>query len=217
MVLEPDEPAAGPRRVVELGELVDLIVGSGRPWGRPRIVAVDGRGGAGKSTLVERMRALVPRSAVVHTDDVAWHHAFFGWADLLGKHVLEPLRRGDGVDYRPPAWLERGRAGSILVAAGLDVVFVEGTGIVRSELAPLIDASVWVQVDAVEAARRLVARDGDSPEQRRLVDEWNREEGPFLLRERPWERADVVVVAGQVLEHDPATSVVIAPAVAPGS
>jgi hypothetical protein len=39
------------------------------------VIGIDGRGGAGKSTLAERFRRAVPNSAVVHTDDVAWNHA----------------------------------------------------------------------------------------------------------------------------------------------
>jgi hypothetical protein len=37
---------------------------------------------------------------VVHTDDVAWWHAAFGWAGLLAE-VLGPLRAGRAVVCRP--------------------------------------------------------------------------------------------------------------------
>jgi hypothetical protein len=212
--LEPDEPAAGPWRVVALDEFVrSLHRAAGTHPGRPRVIAVDGRGGAGKSTLVRRLTARVASSASVHTDDVAWHHAFFDWADLLAENVLEPLRRGEAVDHRPAAWAERGRPGSIVVPAGLDDVWVEGTGVIRTRLLPLLDASVWVQVDAADARERLLARDGDSPEQRRHVAEWDREERPFLREQRPWARATLVLAGSPVLAHDPGTQAVVAPAV----
>ncbi|TYP84894.1 uridine kinase family protein [Blastococcus xanthinilyticus] len=215
MQLEQGEPAAGPWRVVPLGELVEQLHAAGDVSGRPRIVAIDGRGGAGKSTLVQRLLAHVPRSAVVHTDDVAWHHSFFDWAGVLAEHVLEPLRRGAGVDFRPPSWVERGRPGSVVVPAGLETVWVEGTGVLRSGLAPLLDASVWVQVDRRDAGRRLLDRDGDSPEQQRHVEEWLREEHPFLLREQPWSSATLVLAGSPVVGHVPDTHVVLAPPVAP--
>ena len=167
---EQGEPAAGPWRVVPISELVEqLHVAAGAVTGRPRIVAIDGRGGAGKSTLVQRLEAHVPRSAVVHTDDVAWHHSFFDWAGVLAEHVVELLRRSEAVDFRPPPWVQRDRPGSISVSAGLQTVWVEGTGVLRDQLAPLLDASVWVQVDRADAERRLLDRDGDAPEQRRHV------------------------------------------------
>ncbi|GAA4968105.1 hypothetical protein [Kineococcus glutinatus] len=206
---EHGEPAAGPWQVVPVDDLVERLHG-GTVTGRPRIVAIDGRGGAGKSTFARLLQERVPGSAVVHTDDVAWHHAFFDWAGVLTEHVLQPLRRGEAVDFRPPPWVQRGRPGSIAVPAGLRAVWVEGTGVLRRELAPLLDASVWVQVDRLEAERRLLERDGDSPEQLRHVAEWLREEHPFLLREEPWKHADVVLAGSPVLQHDPATQVVVA-------
>jgi hypothetical protein len=41
-------------------------------------------------------------------------------------------------------------------------VWVEGTGIIREELAQWIDASIWIQGDLDEQERRVVARDGNS-------------------------------------------------------
>ncbi|SET72139.1 uridine kinase family protein [Geodermatophilus poikilotrophus] len=211
MELEAGEPHAGPWRSVPLSELVGLLDGaSSKPVGRPRIVAVDGRGGAGKSTLVELLRAHVPRSAVVHTDDVAWHHAYFDWAGLLAESVLLPLRRGEAVDYRPRAWEKRRRPGSIDVPGGLDTVWVEGTGVLRQQLRPLLDASIWIQVDHVTAAQRLLDRDGAAPEQLRLVEDWAREEKPFLRREEPWTHATVVVAGSPVLDKLPPGHVAIA-------
>ena len=48
MSLPPDEPAAGPWRVAPLQELLEVVaVTAGDPEGRPRVVAVDGRGASG--------------------------------------------------------------------------------------------------------------------------------------------------------------------------
>jgi hypothetical protein len=161
--------------------------------GRPRVFAIDGRGGAGKTTLAERLRRSVPGSAVVHTDDVAWHHACFDWDDLLLEKILQPLHRGTSVSFRPDAWIRHGRSGEIVVPAGAGVVWVEGTGVIRDRLAPWLDASIWMQGDLDEQEQLLTARDGDSPEQREHVANWLAEELPFLLRERPWERATMIV------------------------
>ncbi|WP_236006849.1 uridine kinase family protein [Nakamurella leprariae] len=199
MDLEPGEPAAGRWRVIPVTELVEsLYAAAGPVTGRPRIVAVDGRGGAGKTRIVDRLQVVAPSSAVVHTDDIAWHHSFFDWDELLAEHVLRPVRRGEAVDHRPRAWIDRDRPGSIAVPAGLDTVFVEGTGIVRRSLAPLLDASVWIQVDRRVAARRLLARDGDDPAHRQMVADWEAVERPFLLAERPWAHATVVVAGSPV-------------------
>ena len=167
--------------------------------GRPRVVAVDGRGASGKSTLAKRLSAAVPESVVVSTDDVAWHHSFFGWAELLTLGVLEPARRGDEVSYRPPAWQDHGRAGAIEVSAGRELLIVEGVGAGRRELTNLLDAVVWVQSDYEEAERRGIARDvaqginGDREQAVAFWHEWMAEELDFLAQQRPWERACAVV------------------------
>lgn len=211
MTLEPGEPHAGPWSVVSLAELVErLDAAPAAPVHRPRIVAIDGRGGAGKTTLVEQLRSQVPHSAVVHTDDVAWHHAFFDWADLLVEHVLEPLHRGEAVDYRPRAWQERGRPGSITVPTGLDTVWIEGTGIIRDRLTSLLDTSIWVQVDRLDAQRRLIGRDGNASEQLHLIEAWTREENPFMLRVRPWAHASLIVAGSTVLGELPTGHVAVA-------
>jgi hypothetical protein len=160
MSLRPDEPAAGPWRVAPLQELLEVVARTaGDPAGRPRVVAVDGRGASGKSTLAKCLAAAVPASVVVSTDDIAWHHSFFGWAELLAVGVLEPARRGDAVSYRPPAWRDRGRAGAIEVPVDRELLIVEGVGAGRRELTELLDAVVWVQSDYEVAERRGIARD----------------------------------------------------------
>ncbi|GGM69542.1 hypothetical protein GCM10011609_01570 [Lentzea pudingi] len=210
MRLHPGETEAAGWRVAKLTDVVRRLREEGGVTGRPLLVAIDGRGGAGKSSLAERLRKAVPDSAVVHTDDVAWHHAYFDWGGLIAENVLAPLHRAEAVAFRPPAWIARDRPGEIRVPAGTDVVWVEGTGIIRAELARWLDASIWVQGDLDEQERRLVARDGDSAEQRRHVAAWLAEELPFLLRERPWTTATVVVAGTSTLAHDPATEIVVA-------
>jgi hypothetical protein len=181
--------------------------------GRPAVVAVDGRSAGGKSTLADHLVALVPGAAAVHTDDVAWWESFFGWDHLLASGVLEPVRRGEAVAYRPPAWDSRGREGAIEVPARSPLVVVEGVGSSRRSLVPLLDAAVWVQSDVVEARRRGLERDAAKGEDPAFWDEWDAAEVPFLADDRPWERAHLVVCGTPQLTavpHDPALDVLVA-------
>lgn len=206
---EVGERDAGSWKVESLeGVVRRLLPAAGQCPNRPWIVAVDGRSGAGKTSLVDRLLARVPGSDVVHTDDVAWHLSFFDWADELRDGVLEPLLQGEAVRYRPPGWVARKRPGAIAVPAGRSVVWVEGSGSSRRALSDLIDASVWVQCDNLEARRRLLARDGWEEED--LHRDWEEEEIPFLLEDRPWERATVIVAGRPAMEYDPMTQVVTA-------
>lgn len=200
MRLPAGEPEAGPWRTADEHELLGLVrAAAGEPGGRPLVVAVDGRGASGKSTLADRLHRLVPRSAVVHTDDLAWHEPLFGWGHLLAEDVLRPVRAGRHVALRPPQWVARGRDGAIDVPAGLDLVVVEGTGASHAEHADLLDATVWVQADGVLAEERGIARDaaqgvnGDLAEATAFWHHWMRAELAFFERQRPWERACAAV------------------------
>ncbi len=212
MRLHPGEPEAVDWQVVPLSDMVrKLMDASPGITGRPRVIAIDGRGGSGKTTLAERLGQVVPNSAIVHTDDIAWNQAYFDWGSILATSVLNPLHRGEAVNFRPTAWAAHGRPGSITVPDGQDVIWVEGTGIIRQELAPWLDASVWIQGDLDEQERLLVGRDGDSAQQRQHVANWLQEELPFLLREEPWKRATLIVGGPAPIEHDRITEVVVAP------
>ena len=205
------EPAAGPWHVEPVEEFARQLLGSaGSPAGRPAVVAVDGRSGSGKTTVSRRICAAVPGSAVVGTDDVAWNHSMFGWADLLADGILRPVRRGEPVSFRPPAWRERSRDGAIEVPAGCELVVVEGVGAARRELMALVDVVVWVQSDMVEAERRGIERDGGDEAAVSFWHLWMAEELPFMAQERPWERAAFIVAGTPLLPHDPASQVVIA-------
>ncbi len=195
------EPAAGPWRVVPAVEVLALL-------GRPRLLAVDGRSGGGKTTIAHRLAAAVAGATVLHTDDVAWYQAFFDWADLMRDGILAPLHAGQDVAYRPPAWDERGREGAITASAASPLVIVEGVGIGRRELAGHFDALLWVQTDEDEARRRGLARDGANHAD--FWAEWQAAEDPFQAEQRPWERAGLIVSGAPDLPHDPRSELVVA-------
>ena len=160
---------------------------------RPSIVAVDGRSSSGKTTLTAGIAAAAPESRVVHTDDIAWHHAVLDWDGLLADGVLRPFRSGRAVSYRPPQWDRLSRSGSIDVPASCPLLLVEGVGSGRRELSVLLDAVIWVETDAAELDRRnatRVAAGEISPEDHAA---WMAEEEPFVAAQRTWERADLIV------------------------
>ena len=86
-MLSDGEPPAGPWLVESVARFARRLLGCAGPQpGRPAVVAVDGH--SGKTTVSERICAAVPESAVVSTDDGAWHHSILGWTDLLADGVL---------------------------------------------------------------------------------------------------------------------------------
>lgn len=201
------EPQFTQKRIVSLSMLVrELLEEAGSS---PFLLAIVGRSSNGKTTLAARIAATTSGAAVVHTDDIAWWHSRFGWEDLLVSGVIEPLRRGDDVAYRPPAWDERGRPGQIRISAEAPLVVIEGVGAGRRSLAPLVDAIIWVQSDLGVTDERNAARVAAGELDTAGYEEWMAEEVPFQAEQRPWEHADVVVFGTPGEVHDPSTEVVV--------
>ena len=214
--LSPGEPAAGPWRTELLTTVAVGLMQLGRDRGadhRPVVLAVDGRSSSGKTTLAGRLEDVIPGSAVVHTDDIAWWHSRFGWAGLLIDGILLPAHARRAVTFRPPRWDERQRQGAIEVPAGCPMLIIEGVGAARRESTHLTDAAVWVQSDERETGRRTLARVGQpgGPSTVQHARDWMAEEVPFLAGQRPWERADLVVCGTPETPVDPVTELAVAP------
>ena len=175
------------RHAMEQAVLRRRLAGAGQLPARRSSAAgrgVDGHSGSGKTTLARGLAALDRVTAVVHTDDLAWHHSFFGWGRLLIDHVLVPLQRGQTpISYRPPGWVARGRPGSVGVPAGATAVLGEGVGACRREVRSFLDAMVWVYASPGVARRRVIAKGADTEE---FINDWMAQENAFLADHRPW-------------------------------
>lgn len=168
----------------------------------PVLVAVNGPSASGKTTFAGRLAALLPNAAVLHTDDLAWFHGVLSWDGLLRDGVLGPVRAGEAVSYRPPAWEERDRPGAVVVPAGLSHLVVEGVGVGRASLHDEFDVRVWVQTPAevLRARERARGAAGElmSPQSEAS---WMAEENAHFAADRPWARADLVVDGSAPLDE----------------
>ena len=220
MRVQSEEPAVTSWEVGPTAQLAELVLArarrrrvtrrgaaSGAIPAAPLVVAVDGRGGAGKSTLTRALCASVPGAVALGTDDLAWNEPLFAWERLLVE-ALSRLRDEGELELVPPAWPLHGRSGAVRVAAGAPLVVVEGTGASQRAAAGLLDAVVWVQSDDDVAEARGIARDveegvnGDVTETVRFWHEWMAAERDFFAEDRPWERADVVVAGTPTVPLD---------------
>jgi uridine kinase len=200
-----DEPVIERWTATDLSSIAALLTADAGLG--PVVIAVDGRSGSGKTTFASAL-ALHLDASLLSTDDFAWWHSYFDWPDMLVELALVPLRRGEPVDVRPPAWVERGREGSI-TAPARPVLVVEGVGAGQERMRTAVDRIVWVQSQEVEAERRGLTRDlrerPDPVEAKRFWDEWMAVERPFQERQRTWQWADLVVCGTPgVLGVDPA-------------
>jgi hypothetical protein len=175
-----------------------------------RLVAIDGCGGAGKSTLARALATVCGGVPVVRVDDfLAWHD-LYRWWDRLEREALRPLLAGGGARYRVRDWagdpLGEGLNGWVQIPPS-EVVIVEGISCSRRAIAHMLTMALWVHAPRSERLRRGVARDGE--QRRPLWTEWMRAEDAFFAVDGAPRRADYLVSGLPTVPHDPEREVVL--------
>jgi uridine kinase len=155
-----------------------------------RIVAVDGHGGAGKSTFADRLAAALGGVPVAHTDDFAsWEEPVDWWPRCI-RDLLEPLAHGETARYPVSAWAGKERPPVEIPPA--EIVILEGVTASREAFRPYLAHTVWVETPRELCLQRGLERDGE--EMRADWERWLESEDAYIARERPELHADTVVL-----------------------
>lgn len=167
-----------------------------RPLSRPpgggwrRVIAIEGRSGAGKTTLAGAVADRLG-APLIHMDDL-----YAGWdglrqgVEVLRKWVLEPLADGRPAVWRRWDWAAGGYAEEHPVPDG-EWLVVEGVGAGGRVLRPYLSGVVWVDSPTAVRKRRALARDGETyaPHWAR----WARQEDAFYAADQVREAADLIL------------------------
>src|SRR5262249_12532612 len=177
-----------------------LVISAAAGWraahgARVLVIAIDGHGAAGKSTIAAAV-AEATGAPLVHTDDFFDPAAprepglsgYYDWRRLRAE-ALEPLRAGRAAEFRRFDW-ERGRGldGTVSATPG-PLVALEGVFSASPELADLVDRSVFVDTPEPERLRRLRAQTTPSE----WDDEWLQAERAYFRLTRPPSSFDLMV------------------------
>ncbi|MEN2740766.1 hypothetical protein ABCS02_23475 [Microbacterium sp. X-17] len=154
------------------------------------VILIDGRSGAGKTSLAGRLVARWPLRGPVQL--VSLDMLYPGWDGLAEgvaytrEQILVPHARGRIGTWQRWDWEAGERAEAHAVDPALALV-VEGSGLLTADTEPLGDLRVWV--DAPDGARRdrALARDGDT--YRPHWERWATQEAAHLARDLPITRA----------------------------
>ncbi|WP_422747584.1 hypothetical protein ACN27E_06575 [Mycobacterium sp. WMMD1722] len=169
-----------------LDDLVRRLTESGA-----QTVLIDGRSGAGKSMLADRLAASWAAAVIVRLDDIYPGWDGLAWAaEHIRTELLVPRAGGRPGRWRQWDWDRAAPAGVHTVEPGGRLI-VEGVGTLTAANRALADFGIWVQTPDADRKRRALERDGDT--YRPHWDRWAAQEDAFIARHRPRELADVVV------------------------
>lgn len=166
-----------------------------------RAVAVDGRGGSGKSTFARRLAGGWPKAVVIETDD--FYRPAFERADLPHSHganydrerlvaeVLEPLASGRAGRYQRYDWDQDQLAEWHDVPEDA-VVLVEGVYSTSQLLRKHFGYTIWVDCPYQVRLRRGLERDGEKM-RAMWVEHWMPAEDRYVADERPDAHANLVL------------------------
>jgi uridine kinase len=150
-----------------------------------KVVAIDGRGGAGKSTLARLLAESWPAAVVIEMDD------FHDDRERLLKGVLEPLKADRPGRYQRYDWAE-GRLAEWHDVSAAAIVLLEGVYASSELLRDCYDYAIWVECPYEVRLQRGVDRDGGGM-RTTWVEHWMPAEDRYVDQERPDVRADLVL------------------------
>lgn len=158
------------------------------------VVLIDGRSGAGKSSLAARLAARWPLVGRVQL--IALDSLYPGWDGLDAgveralDGILRPHGRGYLGTWRRWDWSQESEAESHAVDPSLGVI-VEGSGLLTAATVGLGDVRIWVESAETGRKARALARDGET--YRPHWDRWAAQERIHMERDDPRALATRVV------------------------
>lgn len=161
----------------------------------PVIIAVDGRSGAGKTTLAVELAARLRehhKVSMFHLEDI--YPGWNGLAPGIERYVatvLTPLSRNLAAEWTSWDW-ERHGDGHHQVTQPAEIVIVEGVGAASAAARPMLDVVVWVEATGEERRRRALERDGSTYEP--YWDTWAAQEDDWLAMDPVGDHADIRVL-----------------------
>ncbi|HUW87995.1 MAG TPA: hypothetical protein VMW30_06440 [Candidatus Paceibacterota bacterium] len=180
---------------MDLVKVVEEILLTPPRCGSTHVLAIDGRAGAGKTTLANNLflalSATCP-AALIHMDEM-----YEGWESALGEslterlsNLLEDLSRG--VPHQLPIYDWHVKAfNAFREIMPTCILILEGVGSAQRIVREFATATFWLDIDSETGLTRVLERDEKISEP--FMSQWQVDEDEHHRREKTRENADFVL------------------------
>lgn len=172
----------------------DLLSGPAR-CGSTHVIAIDGRAGAGKTTLANELAlalSLHREVKVIHLDEI-----YAGWDLALTQTLTDSLSyimksiSAERVAMVPVYDWHFGEFDSIREISPCDLIIIEGVGSAQRVVREMATATIWIDVDRKTGLERVLNRDGLAIEDEMNL--WQIREEEHFLSDATRENADFIL------------------------
>lgn len=177
-----------------IADIEELLLAVPR-CGRTHILAIDGRAGAGKTTLAnELLLALGTKHQVaeIHMDEI-----YEGWELSLDDSLAARLSKllsdlSAGQPHQLPIYNWNLAAfGTHREIPVVEILILEGVGSAQRAVRKFASATIWLDIDSATGLKRVLERDGQALSTR--MKQWQVDEDTHHRREKTRENADFIL------------------------
>jgi len=185
------------------GELANKITNLPFKY-RQRLIAIDGGGGAGKTTFANRLQKEIPGSCIVRVDDFYLPPQLrtpvlsmdvinpnFDW-DRIRKLVIDAVKDDKDISYQLYDFKNGTLTGEVIRVPRDATIILEGVWSMQEAVIDFYDYRIWLEAPANLRLERGVSRDGEELRQV-WVDEWIPIDESYKKIQAPYLRADIIV------------------------
>ncbi len=178
---------------MNLSKIVDQITHN-KKQNKTFLIAIDGFGGSGKTTLAKKLAEKFEFVSIVQLDDFYSPELKRTDRKRLVEQVVIPLKENRKAKYQRYDWTNKSLAEWKEIEAG-GIVIVEGISTLHPDFGDKYDLTIWIDTSQEEAAKRGISRDIneyniDSKEQ--WKNEWMPQEKEYVELIKPQNKADII-------------------------
>jgi uridine kinase len=166
------------------------------------LVAIDGNGGSGKTTLSKIIKKSIPNINIIRRDlypsPYSKDKSFD--AKYLRKELLLPLKQRINVSPQIYHWPKKEFVqGGEIVSKG--VIILEGTLSMHEDIVDLYDYTIWVECPSEIGMKRALKRDSDAHKDK-WINEWVPRMKKYINTQKPAKKANTVIDYKEIPKED---------------